>query len=782
MGWWAVAPARVPKGLDRMNVRTRLDQSEQQSEIESMGSSPASAPAQVSLIEIWEIARLRMRVILGAAASILILTALFDLSLTPLYKGTAIVMIDERENKTVNVEAVLSGLPTDQASILNQIQILQSHELAWRVISKLRLDRDEEFNGSLRKPWTYYLAWLDPFLWFPAPATTQSEQEEQQKVKDAVVDRFERRLGVAQIQLSTALQIDFESKEPEKAARIANAIADAYVEDQLNAKFEATLKATQWLAGRLGQLADQARRAQDAVEQYKADNHITEVVGPTGSGVISVLDQQIGALNTQLVQAHTDVAQADANVARVRSLVSSGHVGDVTQVVGSTLIDQLKQQQAELVQKQAEMSMRYGPNHPKMLDLQAEKRDLDAKIREETSHVVGTVENDAAIARAREYSLQSSLNGLESQSTVQGQARVKLRELEANAGSSQALYDTFVARSKETQQQEGLQIPDARIISRSAIPISPSFPNNTLVFAIAIVGSLFAGFVVAFVLERLDRGFRTSARAEEVLGYPVLSTLPDVGFDRERSRNSQADASGSQSKIVNAADIIVDRPLSSYSEAIRALQLGIALSNVDSAPKVVLITSALPGEGKTTTALSLARHIAQTGRKVVLVDADLRRPSVSAVANIGEVTHDLISLLKGEASLDQAMIKDPKSGVMVLATAKQVKNAPDLIESQALARVVKDLRVKFDTIIVDTAPILPVTDTRILARLADTVLFVVRWEQTPRDAATDAVKSLRDVHAPIAGVALTRADSKRFHYYSFGYSGYYSTYAKYYEA
>ena len=705
-----------------------------------------------------------------------------DLALTPLYKGTVIVMIDQRENKVVNVEEVLSGLPTDQASILNQIQILQSRELAWRVISKLGLDHDEEFNPALRKSWLSYLAVLNPFFWLPdGSGAFQSPEEKQEKIRDAIITRFEKRLSVSQLQLSTALQIDFESEVPGKAARIANAIADAYVEDQLNAKFEATLKATQWLSSRLGQLADQARKAQDAVEKYKADNHITEVVGPQGSGLVSVLDQQIGALNAQLVQARTDAAQAEANLARVRSLVSSGHAAEVTQVVSSVMIGQLVQQQAELIQKEAEMSTRYGPKDPKMLDLQAEKRDLDAKIAEETSHVVGTAENDVAIARAREYSLQASLNQLESQSAIQGVARVKLRELEANAASSQALYDMFVARSKETQQQEGLQIPDARVISRSAIPTASSFPNNTLVFSVAFVASLFAGFVVAFILERLDHGFRTNARAEQVLGYPVLSTLPDIAPNRALNLGA-ARRGGGQNADTNAADLVIDRPLSSYSEAIRGLQLGITLSNVDTPPKVVLITSALPDEGKTTTALSLARHVAQTGLKVALVDGDLRRPSVKKIANLGDQPHDLVDVLKGDATLDQAVVKDSRSAVMILPAAKHVKNAPDLIESQAMAKLITALRARFDLVIVDSAPILPVTDTKTLTRLADAVLFVVRWEQTPRNAAADAVKSLHDIHAPIAGVALTRADTKRFHYYSFGYGSYYHFYAKYYEA
>jgi len=765
-----------------MTVQSRFEKAEQSSEF--VEKEPDQSGPELSLYELWQVARVRARVIFGTALAFLTLVAVIDLALTPLFTGTAVVMIDDRQNKTVNLDAVLSGLPTDQASILNQIQILQSRELATRVIAKLGLDRDPEFSAA-QKTWLSYLGLLNPLAWLPhnMPDSLLSSQEAQDKIKDAVINKFEDRLRVAQLQQSTALEIDFESRDAAKAARIANAIADAYVEDQLNAKFEATLKATQWLASRLGQLSDQARRAQDAVEKYKADNHITEVVGPQGTGTISVLDQQIGALNTQLIQARTDLAQAEANLVRVRSLVSSGHAAEVTQVVSSVMIGQLIQQQATLIQKEAEMATRYGPLDPKMIDLQAEKRDLDAKIAEEVGHVVATAENDVAVARTREGSLESSMDRLESQSAVQGLAGVKLRELEANAASSQALYDSFVARSKETQQQEGLQIPDARVISWSAIPTIASFPNNSIVFGVAFPAALFVGFLVAFMLERLDHGFRTTQRTEQVLGYPVLSTLPDVGSLRTTPAKARGGKlSGAKSDSGTVANLVIDAPLSSYSEAIRGLQLGISLSHIDKPPKVVLITSALPGEGKTTTALSLARHVAQSGQRVVLVDCDLRRPAVKDTALLTSLTTDLIDLLQGRVTLDEVLVKDAKSSAMILPVLKTVKLAPDLFFSQALAKIVDELRGRFDLIVLDTAPVLPVTDTRILMPLADAVLFVVRWESTPRDAAASALKSLRAVHAPVAGVALTRADTKRFHYYSFGYGAYYNSYRKYYDA
>ncbi len=733
----------------------------------------AGSQIRVSLVDLWQIARIRYRMILAAAAAVLVVVIVVLFSLTPLYTGTAVVMLDPRQNNVVDVQAVLSGLPGDQTTILTQVQILQSENLATRVVNKMKLEQDPEFNTSLKWSLGRFLGPINPLNWLAMLSPPLTPEQQAAATHEAVLELFEKKLNVSQVGLSTAIEIDFDSEDPSKAAALANAVADAYTEDQLNAKFEATQRATQWLSGRLGQLAAQAGAAQAAVEKYKVDHHLTEVTGANGQGTISVLDQQIAQVNQQLMQAQTDRAAAEATAARVRSLVASGHAAEVNQVVNSPLIAQLRGQEAQLVEQQAQLASRYGPEHPKMLDLQAEKRDLEAKIGEEISHVVGTSDNDAAVARAHEAVLQDTLARLESQSGVQGTDRVKLAQLEANADSSRSLYDAFVARSKQTQQEEGMQIPDARIISRAAVPLKASFPKKLIILAITFPASLLFGFMVAFILERLDDGFRVASRAEQVLGLPVFATLPDI------ADTGKSVAGGAPT---TAADLVIDRPLSSFAEAVRGLQMGISLSNVDKAPKVIVLTSAVPGEGKTTTALSLARHIAQTGQRVVIVDADLRRPNIrNVIGNVEGITHDLIDVLRGTATLDQALIPDPKGPAYILPVMSHVKNAPDLVESNAMAKTIAHLRTAFDYVIIDSAPILPVNDTKILARLADAVVFIVRWEQTPRNAAFDAVKALREVRAPIAGVVLTRADTKRFHYYSFGYGSYYYAYSKYYE-
>ncbi len=756
-----------------MNVQARIPAEIYPDDADQRSSPPRLGDAvnALTLTDMLQVIRVRSRTFFVAAGLFFSVTMLVALLLPPYYTGTAYVMLDQRQNNTVNTTPVVGDLPNDQTAVLDQVQILKSLQLASRVVDKLHLDQDPEFQGHSGS----FLHYINPMSYLRAFLGTNGEDAEvaRQRDREAVLQNFEDDLTAAQVQLSTAIRVDFTAKDPVKAARIANAIADAYVEDQLNAKLEATQRATQWISGRLGKLAQESRVAETALEQYKIQNHITDVTASTGTGTVSVLDTQIGAATSQLMQAQMDRAQAEATLSRVRSLVNSGHAADVSSVVNSPLITQLRGQEAELVQKQAEMASRYGPEHPKMLDLLAEKRDLDIKINQEIQHVVASASNDVAVASARAAALQSSLHNFEGQSGVQGAARVKERELEATASSSRALYDSFVQRVKQTEQEQTLQIPDARIISRSTIPDAASFPPLKIVFISSILLALLFGLLVVYGLERLDHGFRTTARVESLLGLPVLATLPDT-LSAVRSKYQEK---GGNKK---AADQIIDKPLSSFSESVRGLHLGLTLSDVDKPVRSVVVTSALPEEGKTTISLSLARHVAQMGRRTILIDGDLRRPNVKTATGCTAPEFDLIDVLRGRCMLENALVRDSRTSLEILPVIKHVSNAPDLLESHAMERLISQLEERYDLVVIDSAPVLPVNDTKVLTRLVDTVVFVVRWERTPRRASIDAVRALRDVHAPIAGAVLSRADTKRFHYYSFGYGGYYSAYSRYY--
>ena len=351
----------------------------------------------------------RRTLILQVAACLVALTIAILYVLPARYSATAVVMLEPRKNNVTDLSAVLSQTPTDPASVQNQIQILTSRELTGRVIDKLKLINDPEF-----KP-------LDGFF----------NTRDGQRMRDAVINAFVKHLSVDAIGLSTSLDISFTARDPEKATRIANAIADAYVTDQVDAKFDATTKTTQWLLDRIQRLALQVQVSEEAVQRYKAQNNLND----TADGN-SIVDQQMGAISTQLVAARADLAQKQAIYARVTQLVRSGRSADVSQVVASPLIVQLRAQETDLVQQEAELGTRYGPRHPKMIEIKSQKENLDSKIAQEVHRVVETATNDVAVANAQVASLENSLHAIERDAAGENMARVKLKSLEANAAST----------------------------------------------------------------------------------------------------------------------------------------------------------------------------------------------------------------------------------------------------------------------------------------------------------------------------------------------------------
>jgi len=756
-----------------MTLQRRIPAEEALPLEEAAAALPGSLETLFDLRNVLRLLRMRWHIVFGTTLLVVAVTALGVYRLTPQYTAHALVMLDAHQNQMVTSTALASREQDyfyEPSLIENQVQILYSRVLAARVIDKLELDKDLKFNPPppLEKAdaeaatagWLTLLKRVDPRKWLEQPQVSiLTEQEKAVNEREALIDRVLGGLTAKSRGRSTAIEISYVDPDPARAAQIANALADAYVEDQLNAKYDASQKATQWLSDRIQTLADQVRNADVAVQQYKAENNLTDTNGS------SVADQQLSALNGQLIVARSDLAEQEAKYSQVSALQKAGRSEDVSQVVSSPLIAALRAQENDLLKREADFSSRYGPRHPRMLDLASEKRNLLSKIDEEVKRVIETVSNDVAVARARVTSLEASLQQATGRSTGDNRARIKLRALEANATSSHALHDAFVARFKESEGQQGIQMPDSRIISHAILPTTPSAPNKKLALELAFAGGIFLGFLLALLVERLDSGFRTASQVEKTLGLPVLGTIPEISWGR---KSPEA-----------ATDRVIDKPMSSFAEAIRGLQMSLFLSNVDKPPKVILLTSAVPGEGKTTVAVSIARLAARNGKKAVVIDCDLRRPATGKALGVTKFDFGMVEVLTGEKSLEQCLQKDPRSSLQVLPVKLKSGNPPDLLGSQAMEKLVAALRANYDLVILDSAPLLPVHDTRILARLVDATVFVVRWEKTPRDAARNAARILADIHAPLAGVILTRANTKRFQYYSYGYQSYYS-YNKYY--
>lgn len=722
----------------------------------SVDDAPAADFDLRALVRVFLV---RRWTILGAIVLCMTIAGIVVMQLTPVYSASTLIMVGQRENKVLDPEALIAGLNTDAATMENQIQVLRSWTLAERVVVKLNLTRDPEFNARSAK--RSLLSRLNPLNWFgTGDANVRLGTAVKTTVDPAIIKRFGSKLTVAAVGRSSVIRLTFESADRQKAATIVDAVADQYIVDQLESKFEAARRTSDWLNERLGQLAEQVRKAESAVEQYKEENDISS--GRDGGNLAT---EQVSEINAQIVLARSQLAEQDAKYRQVEKLYrNGGGVDSIAAVINSPLIGTLRTQQADLLSKEAELATKYGDRHPQMIALRDQKKGLDEKIDVEIKRIIRNLANEVSVARTRVASLEGSLNEMQGTATVQGKASIKLRELEREVQSSRTLYDTFQARSKQTEDKEKIQTADSRRLDKAQVPGEPSFPNKTMIMGVTLLGSAVMGMLIALMMERLDNGFRTGAEVERMLRVSNLAVTPMLKGVR------------------HVADRVVQKPLSAFSESIRSLHAGLQLSNIDRPPKVILITSSVPNEGKTSIAVSLARLASKGGSRVILIDGDLRHPSVGRVFSPRKPEAGLVEVLAGKRDLASVSYRDPISPLEFVPVASPPANPADILASQAMKKLIEFLRQHYDLIVIDAAPVLPVSDTRLLSRLADKVVYVIRWDATPREAVLSGIKLLRDANADIAGTILNQADLRRHALYGYGDStyGYGGHYAKYY--
>lgn len=708
------------------------------------------------------IVRRRWKVIAAITASVALLATLAVFQLTPRFSAGTAVAVQTQKTQVVDIQDVVSDMAPDTATMETQASILRSRALAAKLVERLKLDRDPEFNADLASANAGF-SLLRPSTWFASPTKGQPAPDLVEKARDRakVVNAVASALDISVVPRSYVVTITATSTEPMKAAEMANALADLYISDQIEAKYEATRRASSWLETRVAELRNQAVAADRAVEMYRVQNGL---VGGTGGGVDS---QQLSEINSQLILARTDRAAKEAQLAQVRQLISSGAGNLETSgaIIDSPLIQRLREQESEVVRKLAELQATYGDRHPRIINATAELRDLRGKIADEVRKIAASTANQVAVARAREQALAGSLAGLRGSVGASGQAEVRLRELQREADSTKTLYETFLSRYKETREQVDVQTADARIISQADVPVSASFPRKPLTVGLATLVGLLAGVALAFALEKLDNTARSAELIERIGGGSVLTFVPVVS-----------------GKYENPEDVVFARPQSMAAESVRTLRGALALVDVDNPPKVVMMTSSVPAEGKTFISTSLARIAAQSGQKVILVDADMRHPRLHKAMNLAN-EEGLVQVLSGKGNLSDVIKRDPQSDVHVLTAGVGAPNPADLLRSQRMEQLVQLLREHYDFVVIDTPPFVPMTDSQNVSRLVDAMLLVVRWGETPVPVISNTIKQIRKVNAPLVGTVLSQVDMDRHAQYGYGDYGYhYAKYGAYYGA
>ncbi len=711
----------------------------------------------------------RKALIFGTIVFLTVAAAIALFLITPRYTAETFLLLQSRGATIINLEEVLAaGLDGGTETVESEIELISSRRLATKAVERLNLETDPEFNANLRPEGllstVLSLRKYLPEEWLAAITVSDdteelSPEELRDQERAAVVDAFLERLDVSRQGLSRVIGIAFASENPKTAANAVNTLADLYILDQLEAKYEATRRATQWLSEKIAELRQKVEGSEQAVEKFRVQAGLHQGTGG------SLISQEISDLNTQLIIAKTARAEAEARLGQARQLIrSSGGAASAAAVLQSPIIQTLLGQETEVKRKVAELSREYGERHPRLINARAELEDLQSKMAAEVNKIVQGLRNEVGVARARQASLRRSLDQIKGRLAQSNSAEIQLRALERESGADKAMLETFLGRFEETSAQEDIssQQPDARIISVAAVPSKPSFPKSKLILALVFVASAFVGIFLVFLVEQLDSGFRSGEQIEQMTNVSVLSLVPIVtGFSIKRQA---------------PYDYILERPTSAYGESIRSLYTSLLLSHVDSPPKTIVFTSAQSGEGKTTLVVSLARMLAKSGRNVIIIDTDLRKPSVGRFLKL-PATPGLVELLSGEAKFEDVVCTDEPSGAHVITSGKFATNAADVVNSDQMKRLLEGLSRSYDMVLLDSPPILAVSDARILARLVDRVVFAVRWADTGR---ATVVSCLRQVStgAKLAGVALTMVNVKKHAQYGYGDSGYYYGRAK----
>ena len=717
-----------------------------------------------NLSEVLQVVRRRRTVILACIAVVTIISAVVIFNITPRYTAESAVLLDTRKNQVLDMHAVMTGLQPDDAIVRSEVEVLRSTNLAMAVVKKTNLLNVSEFNPNIQQS-SFVSVILEPVRWvississlFTSATNSPQVDRDQEKLLE-VTRNLEKSLDVYNDGFSYVIKIRVTSQDPQLAATLANAFASVYLAAQLEAKFNAVQNANDWLTDHLNDLRGKVEASDRAVQDFAAANNLTQIAQAAGGAGTTVTSQQISELNTQLVLASADLAQKQANLQQVQGSIQTGNTSAAAQVLSSPLIQNLREQESALATREADLATRYKPEHPAMINIKAQERDLNSKIQAEINRIVHGMQGDVAAGQAKVDSLKKSLDQL--QNGAQGGAGVQLRELQREADANRTLYESLLNRYKQTTTQEDFQQADAEIISDAIVPTTPSFPKKLPLVGFAFMSSIMVGLFVAFGLERLDVGFRTGAQFEKLTQIPLLGLSPDIEGDE------------------SPKDIIIKRPVSSYAEAIRSIRTALRYSDVDNPPKVVMITSSLPDEGKTTFALSFARSGAKSGERVLLIDCDLRRPAIGKLFGV-DPEPGLLTLFDDKAnkpSKASAIRIDEPSGMHFIPVGSKTPNPQDLLGSKHMKALLDVMRERYDLIVLDTPPLLAVSDALVLSHFADATIMLTRWARTPRTVVLGALKSFRASGTKLAGAVLSRVDMNSHSTYGYGDPGYYYGY------
>jgi polysaccharide biosynthesis transport protein len=693
---------------------------------------------------------------------------------SPHYKATATVVIDAAKFQLFQPVGEVSI--ESSAAVESQLEILRSEKLALEVIKQLHLADNPQTAPAEG--------------WFGQLFGHRSQPTPYEHTR-AVLAGLQKHLTVRRLGAAWMIEISYESRDPEQAAVVANAVAEAYIADQLEGKYQTTRQASTWLEGRLKDLREQMMTAQRAVVEFKSQNNIVDA----GGGRL-VSDQQLSELNSQLAVARAQASEAKARYDRVSAIgeatAASGTVSvPVTDTQLNDTIAKLRSRLLELANKESDWSAKFGSQHLAVVNLRNQIAQLRAAILDELNRIGGSYKNDYDLALSRVKNLEQELDQVIVSSENSSRAQVRLRELESSAQTSKGLYDSLLKRYMESMEQQSYPVTEARVITRAVRPLDREYKTMLKILAVMLGGGMSFGFGIAVLREISDQVFRTVDQLENRLRSKCLTLVPKWKPDAKKVKPDVAPSKNSQPELPGARTIadmdapirsIVDSPLSAYAEALRTLKLEIDLHGAAKKGKVVGLTSSLPKEGKSTLSASLAFTMGYTDARVILIDFDLRNPTLSRMLAPNAGT-GLIEVATGKIPLADAIWMDQTRCITFLPAVLSPRfvQTNELIASNVIKTLLNKLRTEYDYIVVDLPPLAPIVDTRATTHLIDSYIFVVEWGVTKTNIVEYALRRAPGVAENLLGVVLNKVDMKLLQRYDRKNVGYYSNkhYAQY---
>jgi capsular exopolysaccharide synthesis family protein len=703
-----------------------------------------SEESKLELLEYWRSVTKRKWAILALGVVIAVVAAAIVYALTPVYRSTATVLIEQKPMKVLSIDDVYGGVSEQKEHYQTQVEIIKSREVGMRVVTALRLWDVPEFDprlaeksqiaqwkatlgiGGEKKPWT------------------------DERLANSAWSRFNRQLSVEPVRLSQLVKVSFESEDPKLASLVANTVAKEYIDSDREAHFKMTQQANTWLQDRTQSLRDKLSASEQALQAYRDKQGIASLSGSAQT----MVGEQIAQITQRMMEARTHLAETESAYNQVKA-IKNGDYSSVPAIIRAPNVAEAKKQESEAALKVAELGQRYGAEHTKMIEAQSQLKVARDNLNRQMQAVADSLTHEYDTARntvrAFEGALGSAKNTVQSQNRQEFQLGVLDREVQSN----KQLYDMFMNRAKETNVSGDLQNSVGRVVDQAVPPSTAVKPQKTQIIGIAFVLGLFGGVLVSLLLDKLDNTIKGMEDAERRLHVPVLAALPELGEKEGKT----------------AVTAFLDKPDSVLAESVRTARTGVLLSDLDVPHKIVLVTSSLPGEGKTTTCTNLALAHAQT-KRTLLIDADMRKPQVAVRLSLPPGSKGLSNLVSGTAQLSECIHRVPKSTLDVMPVGDVPPHPLELILSLRFKEALTKLSQLYDIIIIDSPPVELVSDALVLSPMATSTIFVTRAMSTPTPLVRKGLVRLKRSGGKVLGLIINHLDFKKSQRYYGEYSGY----------